>query len=105
MKRPMTTEELFNKVQDVLKENSKLPDILDYELVTHRPVPVTTYEFDLKNSLAYGGNEGIYLNFWIEYFKDGEKCLDDIGTFKTLREDHEAMHTMASVLYRSFSGK
>lgn len=32
MNRPMTTEELFNRIQDTLKEKGRLPDILDYGL-------------------------------------------------------------------------
>ena len=39
-KRPMTTEELFNRINGILKEKGKLPDILDYGLATHSPVPV-----------------------------------------------------------------
>lgn len=58
MKKPMTTEELFNKIHEILKEKNKLPDILDYGLSTNRPVPITNYEFDLKSNLSYGGNEG-----------------------------------------------
>ena len=67
MDRPMTTEELFDKIQDSLKEKSKLPDILDYALATSSPIPIKTYEFDLVNKLAHGGSEGIYLDLWIEY--------------------------------------
>ena len=89
MNQPMTTEELFNKIQSILKEKGKLPAILDYGLATHRPVPVTTYEFDLGNRLAYGGSEGIYLTLWIEYFANGEKQRKSIGTFKTLDESNE----------------
>lgn len=44
MNRPMTTEELFDKIQDRLKEKGRLPDILDYGLATHSPVPIKTYE-------------------------------------------------------------
>lgn len=98
MKRLMTTEELFNEIQDILKENNKLQDILDYGLAAHYPVPVTTYQFDLKSNLAYGGNEGICLSLWIEHYEDGEKRLDDIGNFKTLHGDREAMHIMAGLL-------
>lgn len=98
MNQPMTTEELFNKIQGILKEKGKLPAILDYGLATHRPVPVTTYEFDLGNRLAYGGSEGIYLTLWIEYFANGEKQRKSIGTFKTLDESNEAMHIMAGLL-------
>lgn len=97
MKKPMTTEELFEKIKGILKEKGRLPDILDYGLATCSPVPITTYEYDLKNSLAYGGSEGIYLNFWIEYFVNNETYKAGIVTFKTLHEDNEAMHAMADL--------
>lgn len=97
-KRPMTTEGLFDSVCKVLKEKGKLPDILDYGLATHNPVSITNYEYDLKNNLDYGGNEGIYLDLWIEYTAEGKKCASGLGTFKTLRTDDEAMHIMAALL-------
>lgn len=92
MTKPMTTEELFNKIHDILKEKGRIPDIFDYGLATHRPVPVKTYEFDLVNKLAYGGSEGIYLDLWIEYLVNNEKQRKRLGTFKTLHEDNDAMY-------------
>lgn len=59
---------------------------------------MTTYEFELGNHLGYGGNEGIYLDFWMEYVRGGQKRISPIGTFKTLRKDEEAMHLMAGLL-------
>lgn len=114
-KRPMTTEELFIRINGILKENGKLPDILDYGLATHNPAPITNYEYGLKNNLYYGGNEGrttsggrwlcadrsgaeTYLSLWIEYTADGKRLANGLGTFKTLREDREAMHIMADLL-------
>ena len=97
-KKPMTTAELFNKICNILKEKNKMPDILDYGLAVHTPVPIRTYEFDLKTNLTYGGNEGIYLGLQIEYYTGNERCVHDLGTFKTLREDGEAMHIMADLL-------
>ena len=73
MNKPMTTEDLFNKIQDILKEKGKLPAILDYGLATRSPVPIKTYEFDLVNKLSRGGNEGIYLDLWIEYYVNNKK--------------------------------
>ena len=61
-KRPMTTEELFNRINGILKEKGKLPDILDYGLAANSPIPIKNYEYGLKNKLDYGGNEGIYLD-------------------------------------------
>lgn len=98
MVKPITTEELFKKIQGILKEKGKLPDILDYGLAIGKAVPIRTYNFELKSNLAYGGSEGIYLDLWIEYFSDNEKLTEDIGTFKTLNEDNEAMHIMAALL-------
>ena len=97
-KRPMTTEELFIRINGILKEKGKLPDILDYGLATNNPAPITNYEYGLKNNLYYGGNEGIYLSLWIEYTADRKRFANGIGTFKTLREDREAMHIMAALL-------
>ena len=98
MTRPMTTEELFEKINSILKEKSKIPDILDYGHATSNPIPIRTYEFDLRNSLNYGGNEGIYLVLWIEYMEGNEKRRAAMGTYKTLYEDDNAMHIMASLL-------
>ena len=98
MTRPMTIEELFEKINSILIEKSKIPDILDYSLATSNPIPIRTYEFDLRNSLNYGGNEGIYLALWIEYLEGNEKRRAAIGTYKTLYEDDNAMHIMASLL-------
>lgn len=114
-KRPMTTEELFDIICKILKEKGRLPDILDYGLATHNPVPITNYEYDLKNNLDYGGNEGrttsggrwlcadrsgaeTYLDLWIEYTVDEKRCANNLGTFKTLSTDDEAMHIMAALL-------
>ena len=98
MKKPMTPEELFNKIKGILEEKNLLPDILDYGLATSNPAPIRTYAFDLRNSLDYGGSEGIYLDLWIEYFSNGVRHMDNLGTFKTLDAGDEAMHTMAHLL-------
>ena len=98
MERPMTTKELFDRIQTILKEKDKLPDILDYGLATSDPVPIRTYQFDLKSNLNYGNSEGIYLDLWIVYFDDGERQQKGLGTYKTLSTSNEAMHTMAALL-------
>lgn len=94
----MTTAELFTKISNILKEKKRMPNILDYGFETHNPIPIMSYEFDLKNNLQYGGNEGIYLSFWIDYSEGGKVEHHSLGTFKTLREDKEAMHIMAGLL-------
>lgn len=97
-KGPVTTGELFHGIYGRLKEKEKLPDILDYGLASSPSVPVTDGEFGLKASLDYGGSEGIYLDLWVEMPVDGETVRRGLGTFKTLEEDPEAMHTMARLL-------
>lgn len=94
----MTTEELFHRIENILKEKGRMPDILDYSLAANNPIPIKTYEFALGSCLDYGGSEGIYLDFWIEYFKDNEEHRAGLGTFKTLYEDDRSMHIMASLL-------
>lgn len=98
MDRPMTTEELFDKIYSTLKGKGNLPVILDYSHATSNPVPIKTCEFALGHCLDYGANEGIYLDLWIEYFVGNEEHRAAIGTFKTLYEDTKALHTMASLL-------
>lgn len=98
MERPMTTKELFEKICSILEEKHLLPDILDYSLASDAPVSIQTDAFDLKSSLAYGGSEGIYLTLWIEFSQDGKRCINGLGTFQTLLEDRNAMHSMSGLL-------
>lgn len=56
------------------------------------------YEFNIRNNLDYGGNEGIYIDLWIEYYQDNKKVLNGLGTIKTLREDREGMQIMGKLL-------
>lgn len=99
MKKPITTEEYFNLICGILREKGLIPgDILDYSLATHDPVPMRTYEFDVRNHLNYGASEGIYLDLAIEYFEDGKRQMKELGTFKTLQTDRKAMRTMAKLL-------
>ena len=73
MERPMTTEELFNRIKIILKEKNKLPDILDYGLPTGNVLPIKTCDFELKSDLAYGTSGGIYLELWIRYRYEDRK--------------------------------
>lgn len=98
MNKPMTTRDLFNKICNILKEKGRLPDILEYGSPASNPVPVTTYEYELGSKLAYGGNEGIYLDLWIEYSSGREEARQKLGAFKTLHESADAMRLMAGLL-------
>lgn len=98
MDKPMTAADLFNKICDILKEKEAFPDILDYAVVEHDLIPITTYEFGLGNHLDYGGSEGIYLDLWITIYGDNEPQHKSLGTFKTLRDDPESMRIMGKLL-------
>ena len=94
----MTTAEFFNTISSILKEQGKLPDLLDYGLASHKSILLKTCEFNLKNNIDYGGSEGIYLDLRMEYFEGDERSLYDLGTFKTLEDDDSAMYIMAHLL-------
>lgn len=96
VKQPMTTEELFSKVCEILKEKNLLPDLLDYANPACEPVLITNCDFVLKSNLDYGRSEGIYLDLYLKFYKSGTSV--NFGTFKTLNTDREAMHFMAGIL-------
>lgn len=97
--RPMTTEEYFQIIYHILCEKNKMPkELLEYGRAAGTPTPMTTEAFDLGHHLNYGGNEGIYLDFWIEYGYHMQRQKARIGIFKTLWTDHETMHRMAELL-------
>lgn len=98
MKRPMTTAELFDRICEILKEKGRMPEILNYSLGAYHPEKITNYMFELRSNLDYGGSEGIYLDLWLDCFEDGEYRKKELGTFKTLRDDYEAMKLMGLLL-------
>lgn len=98
MDKPMTTADLFDKICDILKEKGLHPDILDYALAASTPKPITNYEYSLRNNLDYGGSEGIYLDLWIETDTAFGRQRVELGTFKTLEANRDAMHIMANLL-------
>lgn len=98
MNKPMTAADLFNKICDILKEKEAFPNFLDYVIREHVSTPITTYEFSLGNNLDYGSSEGIYLDLWITTYSDNKPQNKSLGTFKTLRDDQEAMRIMGKLL-------
>lgn len=90
-RKPYKASELFEEIC----KRITLPDILDYHLGSHSDIEITSYEFDFGNRLEFGGNEGIYLSMYAD-FGDGKR--HHLGTFKTLREDRQALEEMAKLL-------
>lgn len=100
-----TNADLMNAVVNLVKENGwydKAADILDYYLPADYTVKeISNYEFDFKAMVKFGGNEGIYLDCWIEGLVDENQVKEvekiPCGTFKTLREDLKAMRIMGEL--------
>lgn len=99
-KKPYTTETLFNAIVKLMKKEGTLLDILDYHLPTSRPEDIKNYQFDIVGDLAYGSNEGIYLSMFIRGYhtKEREYKRVHIGTFKTLRDDRNALKYMGAMM-------
>ena len=96
-KTPYTNKELFDAVNEFLKEKSLLPDILDYGLSSHTKEAVDSYAFSPAFKLDYGDSEGIYLDVAIVgSFNNTQKTIS-LGTYKTLSDGDDAMHTMAAL--------
>lgn len=98
--RPMTTGVFFDTVCGILKEKGFMPEgMLDYALASREEVPLRTYEFSVCNNLCYGDSEGIYLDLSVKVYEDeGTVQRRELGTFKTLENDREAMRTMGRLL-------
>ena len=100
-KKPMNGADFFDKICDLIEAKGKMPGILDYHKSDNweGERTITTDEFDITNSLAYGGSEGIYLDVGLYFYGGSEdEGRAHIGTFKTLDESDEAMRTMGVLL-------
>lgn len=98
LERPVTTAEFFGQICRILEENGEMPEILDYHLPTSEPVLMTSSDFVLRENLDYGNSEGIYLDLHVKHLTDDKIWDTDLGTFKTLRDDPEAMRLMGCLL-------
>ena len=94
-----TNQMLFDTVVEVLKEQGKLPDILDYHLHEHNIKELSDYQFGCTYKLDFGGSEGIYLDCYIEGILDETENHRRIslGTFKTLQASEDAMAEMGKL--------
>lgn len=105
VKKP-TNQFLFDKVVEILKEQGKLPDILDYSLHEHTPKEFSDYQFNCGYMLDYGGSEGIYLDVFVKGLCDETENHSRVflGTFKTLQTSEDAMVEMGKLAgYFSFA--
>ena len=96
MKRTWTTKELFDVINNDLKEKNLLPNILDYSLGPFEDFAILSNEFSLLPKIDFGC-EGIYLDLFLVGdigYGDGRKRYD-LGTYKTLYSDKNAYRDMA----------
>lgn len=91
--KPYTNQEFFAE----LCKRVDLPRILDYSMASSKTVEIKSYECDFWNSMKYGTSEGIYLDIGLE-FRNPERTVIPLGTFKTLDDSREAMREMARLL-------
>ena len=70
-----TTRDLFNAVFQLVKDNgyyAKAEPIMDYvlpeisEYNAKEDIELSAYEFNVYAAAQFGGNEGIYIDVWIE---------------------------------------
>lgn len=97
-KKKYTNETLFDTIVSILKEKGLYPEGLDYDLAEQRTIcDMKTYEWTCKGDLAFGGNEGIYLDIYaVGDLGDGNKKVR-LGVFKTLGESREDFYMMAKL--------
>ena len=100
-----TNVDLMNHTLELVKESGnydKAEPIMDYYLAEKWEVKeLTNYEFDFLAAVNFGGSEGIYLDCWLkgnfdENHEDERKTIS-CGTFKTLRNDLEAIKIMGEL--------
>ena len=113
-----TTETLFREVLNLVKAGGhydKAEAILDYVLPNENEsssssIELSDYRFDFLAQVNFGSSEGIYVDCYLcgkfteepQYVMNGDgnfvvETTRNIGTFKTLHEDLEAMKIMGEL--------
>ena len=98
MKKRWTNRKLFNQIVENLREDGKLPDILEYSRPDFEEKEIGSYEFDCFGKLAFGMVEGIHVRVYLmsDFMKPPE--IIELGRFKTLRDDKESWDIMAQLM-------
>lgn len=97
-RKVFTTAELFQNINERLKERGLLPEILDYGCAAEISVPVKSDAFDTIGVVNFGESEGICLDIYVVGDigqTDGGMVL--IGVYKTLEEDITAYKKMGDL--------
>lgn len=97
LKNPLLMEEFFNIINSKLKDDGKLPDILDYCTASgsSSKLAIRSYELNVNATLMFGNCEGEFVD--VSLWGDigcGEKKEYHLGSYKTLQTSADAMHTL-----------
>ena len=98
MRTKWTNQKLFNQIVENLREDDKLPDILEYSRPNLEEVVINSYEFDCLGRLTFGVFEGIHVRVYLmsNFMRPAE--IIELGSFKTLRDDKESWDIMAQLM-------
>ena len=94
------TDKLFKLIMKQLRDEDRVPDILEYDIATSEPTEIRNYEFDVLGTVDYGGSEGIYVTLFLRgnIGYGWEKSPMRFGTFKTLNTDDDSFRQMAVLM-------
>lgn len=101
MKKKWTNIKLFEQIVENLREDGKLPDILEYSRPDLEEEEINSYEFDCLGRLAFGVVEGIHVRVYLmsNFMKAlGPSDIIELGRFKTLRDDKGSWDAMAQLM-------
>lgn len=98
MKKKWTNIKLFEQIVEKLREDGRLPDILEYSRPDFEEKEICSCEFDCLGKLAFGVVEGIHVRVYLmsDFMKTPE--IIELGRFKTLRDDKESWDAMAQLM-------
>lgn len=98
MKKKWTNIKLFEQIVEKLREDGRLPDILEYSRPDFEEKEIGSCEFDCFGRLAFGVVEGIHVRVYLMSDFMKTPVIIELGRFKTLRDDKESWDTMAQLM-------
>ena len=100
-KTPYLTDELFDEVwKRITQKYPECLDIIDYALPAREAVEARETP-TLKARLEYGGNEGIYLDVFAEFYEEQKGTSESkYATIKSLDESDDAFLAMGELFSR-----
>lgn len=109
----ITLQECLDGIWQRVKDNGDIPDGLEIDYASwggtsaqtptgEKPTDyrLTSYEFNVRPIVDYGGSEGIYLD--VDFtgkwdIQKGDGCRMHVATIKTLQDDKAAMRKMGEL--------